>query len=577
MSRKKLEELEEEYVEEIGVGEEGIKEEIKEVRKVEVKAGKVEKKIKAKASPQEIYQTIKEILSGRATTPIVLRDSGEGETITTYNVGVASVRIALKEGTGEGLYQVSEPEMTGEEELVYAYTLRKLIYELKPEEAGKIADVIIGKLQESIELLGLEGRVNPHTIAYYLNREVIGYGPIDVPVKDDRVEDIKCVGVGNNVILMHREYGRLGWLTTNIRFENEEFLADFVRRLAYKGGRGISTAIPYVDAMLPPPTPDFKSGMRFAGTIGSEITRYGSSFVIRKFPRDPLSLSQIVGKNTLSPLMAAYLWFVAEQKRIFFAAGPTGSGKTTLLNAILGVLDPRLSYITIEDVYELQLPSWRWTAMTTRRSFTIIESKYEIKIEDLVAMAMRMRPDYLIVGEVRTPEQLIGLLFSSTTGHGAMTSIHAQDPDALLVRLLTMKIEKSAIDLLWGCAITQPVNLPGLGISRRVVKISEFTPGEEGVEIADVFAWVPETDTFIPTDLDELWSMSPRLQLLAKTLNISKDKIIGDIARRAEFIAKNKNTGFSILAENAAREFYGVQTLHILKSSTKVAETGGKV
>jgi flagellar protein FlaI len=544
-----------------------LSEEVEEVR--EVREAKAEKKAKpAKAKPvklegkitaQEIYQTLKDVLAGRAATPVVLTDDGRGRTLATSSIGVARVRIAIDEQTGEGLYIVSEPPMTGEEELLYAYVLRKLLYEMKPEEASNILSAIADRLERAARDLGLAGRVNLEKVRYYLNREVAGYGPIDVLVLDDDIEDIKCVGVGQAVIVAHRRYGRLGWLTTNIKFEDEDALADFVRRVAYKGGRGISTAVPYVDAQLPPPTPDHKSGMRFAATIGREISKGGSSFVIRKFPRKPLGLSDLVSKNTLSSLMAAYLWYVAEQKRIFFAAGPTGSGKTTLLNAILGVLDPRLSYITIEDVYELQLPTWRWTAMTTRRSFTIIESRYEIKIEDLVAMAMRMRPDYLIVGEVRTPEQLIGLLFSSTTGHGALTSIHAQDPDALLVRLLTMKIERSAIDLLWGCAVTQPVKLPrGLGIERRVVKIAEFTPGEEGVEVAEVFKWSPETDTFTPSSLEELWDASPRLQMLSSNLGLSRETILNDIGRRARFIEENR-VDFHSLAERAAATFYRVE------------------
>ena len=532
---------------------------------VEVGEARAEKKArvkpakpKGKITAHEIYYTLKDVLAGRASTPMVLVDTGEGRTLETYNIGTARVRIALKEETGEGLYIINEPPMTGEEELLYAYVLRKLIYEMKPEEASNILSTIAVRLEKAAGDLGLAGRVDLAKVRYYLNREVAGYGPVDVLVLDDAIEDVKCVGVGHPVIVAHRKYGRLGWLTTNIKFGDEDVLADFVRRIAYKGGRGISTAVPYVDAQLPPPTSDHKSGMRFAGTIGREISKDGSSFVIRKFPRTPLGLSDLVSRNTLSPLMAAYLWFVAEQKRIFFAAGPTGSGKTTLLNAILGVLDPRLSYITIEDVYEIILPTWRWTAMTTRRSFTIIESRYEIKIEDLVAMAMRMRPDYLIVGEVRTPEQLIGLLFSSTTGHGALTSIHAQDPDALLVRLLTMRIERSAIDLLWGCAITQPVKLPSLGIERRVVKIAEFTPGEEGVEIAEVFKWSPETDTFTPSTPEELWDSSPRLQILSEALGLSRETILGEISRRARFIQENK-TDFFTLASRAAATFYRVE------------------
>jgi flagellar protein FlaI len=528
---------------------------------VEERPAKAAGRVKGRVSAEEIYQTLKEILAGRAGRPATLVDAGEGRTLETYSIGTARVRIAVKEDTGEGLYVISEPPMTGEEELLYAYVLRRLTYEMRPEEASNILSAIALRLDGAAADLGLLGRADLSKVRYYLNREVAGYGPIDVLVLDDNIEDIKCVGVNQPIIVVHRGYGRLGWLTTNIRFENEDALADFVRRLAYKGGRGISTAVPYVDAQLPPPTPQHRSGMRFAATIGREVTREGSSFVLRKFPRTPLGLSDLVARKALSPLMAAYLWYVAEQKRIFFAAGPTGSGKTTLLNAILGVLDPRLSYITIEDVYELQLPTWRWTAMTTRRSFTIIESRYEVKIEDLIAMAMRMRPDYLIVGEVRTPEQLVGLLFSSTTGHGAMTSIHAQDPDALLVRLLTMKIEKSAIDLLWGCAITQPVKLPGgLGIERRVVKVAEFVPGEEGVTVSEVFRWSPETDTFTPSTLEELWGNSQRLQTLSSTLGLSRETILNDIGRRARFIEENK-LNFYDLAAMAAAEFYRVEAV----------------
>ena len=519
-------------------------------------------------SAEEIYEALKEVLASRAARPVTLVDTGRGRTLETYNIGIAVVRIGVDESTGEGLYYISEPPMTGKEEALYAYVLRKLTYEMRPEEAQNILQAISSRLEEAAESLGMMGDVDLAKVGYYLNREIAGYGPIHVLILDDNIEDIKCVGVSQPVIVVHRRYGRLGWLTTNITFTNEDVLADFVRRLAYKGGRGISTAVPYVDAQLPPPTPQHHAGMRLAATIGREITRGGSSFVIRKFPRTPLSLSDLIQRKALSSLMAAYLWYVAEQKRIFFAAGPTGSGKTTLLNAILGVLDPRLSYITIEDVFEIQLPTWRWTAMTTRRSFTIIESRYEIKIEDLVAMAMRMRPDYLIVGEVRTPEQLIGLLFSSTTGHGALTSIHAQDPDALLVRLFTMRIERSALDLLWGCAITQPVKLPGgLGIERRVVKIAEFVPGEEGVIVNEVFKWSPETDTFHPSSLEELWERSQRLQMLSESLGLSKETILNDIGRRARFLEENR-LGFFALASRAAAEFY--------KAEVKPPEKVGK-
>lgn len=508
-----------------------------------------------KMDVSEIYGTLRDILAGKARSPIMLRDSGEGATLSTYYIGRVRVRIGIDRG--DGLYYVHEPQLTPQEELLYAYTLQKLMYELGPEESNPVS-AAEAKLREAERSLGLAGKVDAANVMYYIVREVFGYGPIDAMIRDERIEDIKCSGVGKPVTLIHRDFGRLGWLKTNLVFDDEDYLADFVRRLAHKGGRGISTAIPYVDCQLTGVRDERgrEISMRFAGTIGREITKYGSTFVIRKFPVTPLSLAELVKGGTLSSLMAAYLWFVAENKRIFFVAGPTGSGKTTLLNAILGVLDPKLSYITIEDVYELQLPAWRWIPMTTRRSWTLVESRYEIRIEDLIAMAMRMRPDYLIVGEVRTPEQLVALLLSATTGHGAMTSIHAQDPESLIVRLLTMRIERGALDLLWGCAITQPVDVRarGLGIKRRVVKISEFTPTEEGAtEITDVFTWMPEEDRFVPEDVEELWTVSSRLKILAESLGVSRETIIDNILEKKRFIEASLGAGFRELSEKSSR------------------------
>jgi len=510
----------------------------------------------------EVYMTLSDVLAGRAKTPITSIDDGRGKTLETYYVGGVRVRIGLDEG-GEGFYKINEPPLSLRDELIYAHTLRSLYYELKPEEleSGRgIEDLLRERVEDVAETLGES--LDPESIkriTYYLNREIFGYGPIQIPIQDEEIEDIKCVSAQDFVTVVHRKYGNLGWLKTNIRFGEEDRLADFVRRAAHMGGRGVSIAVPYVDCQLPSPT---GSIMRFAGTLGKEITRGGSSFVIRKFPERPLSLKQLIDSKMLSPLMAAYLWYVCEAKRVFFVAGPTGSGKTTLLNAILGVLDPRLSYITIEDVYELQLPAWRWIAMTTRRSWTIVESKYEIKIEDLIAMAMRMRPDYLIVGEVRTPEQLIGLLLSATTGHGAMTSIHAQDPENLLVRLATMGIEKGALEVLWGCALThivRPETSNGYQTVRRVTKIAEFIPGPEGkMEIVDVFTWHPTTDSFYPDTLEELWNRSKRLQIISNELKIPKETILNDIGRRMALLQQMPRD-FEALSKRVATLYTSVE------------------
>ena len=161
-------------------------------------------------STEEIYEALKEVLASRAARPVTLVDTGRGRTLETYNIGIAAVRIGVDGSTGEGLYYISEPPMTGKEEALYAYVLRKLTYEMRPEEAQNILQAISSRLEEAAESLGMMGDVDLAKVGYYLNREIAGYGPIHALILDDNIEDIKCVGVSQPVIVVHRRYGRLG-------------------------------------------------------------------------------------------------------------------------------------------------------------------------------------------------------------------------------------------------------------------------------------------------------------------------------------------------------------------------------
>ena len=220
---------------------------------------------------------------------------------------------------------------------------------------------------------------------------------------------------------------------------------------------------------------------------------------------------------------------------VIVIGGPTASGKTTLSNALLGMLDPKLRYITIEDTPEIKIPTWRWIPHITRKSYSIsLDKKYDIELEDLMIIAMRERPDYLIVGEVRNPKQLVAFIESATTGHGGVTTIHANDPNALLIRLKSMKMESSALDLLWGAVIT---NYWGKGIKRirrviSIVEINQSKYGNENIELKELFKWNKLKDSFEPEELEEVFKNSNKLI----RSNYEFNEAIEDIKEKKEFI-----------------------------------------
>ncbi|MFH7836140.1 MAG: type II/IV secretion system ATPase subunit, partial [Candidatus Aenigmatarchaeota archaeon] len=410
-----------------------------------------------KSQQKLLWETYRKIDNGELKRPYRFHivNYPKFDVLEEYKVSIVPVIIG-KRG-GEGLYLMHEPMISPQKEAVVSYAYNSLINSLSYEDIQDIKnerkearEIITEHIMNAGNMLGISvNEEELNNLIYYVIRDLFNYSIITIPMWDPNIEDISCLGSNYPIMVMHRKYGNLGWLLVNVKFWDEEHLSDFIRRMAHLGGKGISTAVPFADFILP-------DGSRMIATLGSEISRVGSTFTIRKFPKEPLSLPQLVKDGMLSSLMGAYLWEVIEKKRIIFVAGPTASGKTTLSNALLGMLDPKLKFVTIEDTPEIRIPTWRWLPHITRRSYSIaLGEKFDVDLEDLMMIAMRERPDYLIVGEVRSPEQLITFVETATTGHGGCTTIHANDPQTLLIRLKGMKLESSALDLLWGAVITQ--------------------------------------------------------------------------------------------------------------------------
>jgi flagellar protein FlaI len=286
-------------------------------------------------------------------------------------------------------------------------------------------------------------------LEYYLLRDFLGYGPIDLLIYDDNIEDISCNGLGIPIYVWHREYEST---PTNIVYNSENELRSIIIRLAYKAGVQISVSNPIIEGTLP-------NGFRIHLTL-SEVSTRGHTFTIRKLRKNPYTLIDLINLGTISPKIAAYLWCLIDNERSVMISGSTGSGKTTLLNAICTFIRPEHKVVTIEDVRELNLHQ-NWIPMITRTSFQ--PGLKEITLFDLLKSALRQRPDYIILGEVRG-EEAYTLFQAIATGHGGICSIHSDSVESTIKRLGT-----------------RPLNIPNhiIPLMNVVIQIKRIQEGDK--------------------------------------------------------------------------------------------------
>ena len=395
-----------------------------------------------------------------------------GSPLEEYDVGEAHVVIA---DDGERfLYLVEEPALNERDQELYGMIMEALYYSMRPVETRDLMAHIDGFVWQAAEDLGIVEEVKGSwpRLRYYIRRDSLGYGVIDVPMRDPLLEEVSCTGPGRPVAVVHREHPEAGWLDTNIEFGGDEELSRFVQRLVQRTGRSVTIARPMVDAMTP-------EGHRIAVTLRSEISLPGSTFSIRKFTQEPLTITHLIARGTLSPLMASYLWIVLEHRGFTFVVGATSSGKTTMMNALLGMLDPRAKIATIEETPELQIPHTHWERLVSRTSY--MGGGFDVGLFDLTKLALRLRPDYIVVGEARG-EEIQALFQAAASGHGTLSSFHSDSPRGALVRMGAppLNVGVAAQMLIWAFAVMNRVRLPGGEVVRRMTGIAEVQPEEGG-------------------------------------------------------------------------------------------------
>jgi len=324
---------------------------------------------------------------------------------------------------------------------------------------------------------------------YYIIRENIGFGSIESLMQDPLIEDISCDGTNIPLYIWHRIYESI---PTNIMYESAEELDSFIHRLAYLCNKHISIAQPMLDASLP-------DGSRISLTYGKEITQRGSTFTIRKFKKDPLTIIDLIKYNTITPEMAAYLWFLVENRLSILVSGGIASGKTTLLNCISMFIAPDKKIVSIEDTLELNLPHENWIQSVTRTNTGLSSQSSSITLFDLLQSSLRQRPDFIIVGEIRGREAYT-LFQAMGTGHLGMATIHGDSVDAVIYRLESepMNIPRTLISGIDCITIQRRVIQDELP-ARRTFVTSEFVgidPKSKEILTNEVYKWNSIDDSF---------------------------------------------------------------------------------
>lgn len=333
-------------------------------------------------------------------------------------------------------------------------------------------------------------RIDRVKVATELFNDIMGYGPIEELIQDPNYSEIMVNGPDKVYV---EDKGKLK--LTDIKFRDEEHLMNIINRIVSNVGRHVDEASPMVDARL-------ADGSRVNAII-PPLSLVGPVLTIRKFGKKPITAQQLLTFGSLTPDMLRFLEACVKGKLNIVVAGGTGSGKTTLLNVLSSYIPEDERIVTIEDAAEVQLKQEHVITLEARPAN--LEGKGAVTIRNLVKNALRMRPDRIIVGEVRS-EETLDMLQAMNTGHdGSLTTTHANSPRDTVARLETMVLMSgmelplkairdqisSAIDII----VQQSRLRDG---TRKITSITEIV-GMEGdiVSMQDIFVY--ETDGTVDT------------------------------------------------------------------------------
>ncbi|MHC1595967.1 MAG: type II/IV secretion system ATPase subunit [Candidatus Syntropharchaeales archaeon] len=379
-------------------------------------------------------------------------------------------------------YHVTEPELSSYEKILFR-DIREIIHTklLDASLKGvKKEDLLKHLIRESVSNYIVE--IEPilfFKIEYYILRDYLKFGKLTSIMKDPYIEDISCNGWEKPIYVYHKRYRDI---ETNVVFEKRE-LDEFVQVFTQKGGKHISKRDPLIHATMP-------DGSRIQLTFGEDITKHGSTFTIRKFNEMPTTPIDLIAWKTFSPEALAYLWLAVENAKSLLFVGGTASGKTTSLNAVSLFIPYKAKIVTLEDTREIRLPHPNWIADVTRVSAS--GTTDDIDMYKLLKSALRQRPEYLLVGEVRGEEALT-LFQAMSTGHTTFSTMHADSVETAIRRLESppINVPRGMLDALDIISIQAQtfVNEERVRRNLMLTEIIGIDTSTRNIKTTNVFRW----------------------------------------------------------------------------------------
>jgi flagellar protein FlaI len=450
----------------------------------------------------------------------------------TVNEPYTYVRIIYNEANSEYIYEGIEPQLSGREKVMMEYlkdTLKMTLgYDWEEMSDKDRREYLEENINAIIKSRGI--KMNPLTedkLHYYILRDFVGYGPIDILIQDEQVEDTSCDGVGIPLFIFHKKYESI---KTSIVFEDENELNSFVILLGQRCGRQVSVSQPILDGTS-------TEGHRIQATYSKEVTTRGASFTIRRYKEKPFTPVDLLDYHSASPEMVAYLWIAVEHGESMIIAGGTASGKTATLNASMLFIPPTAKIVSIEDTREINLPHENWIPGVTRTGAGEVGADGKaaggVDMYDLVRAALRQRPNYIMVGEVRGKETYT-MFQAMATGHTTYATMHADSVKSMVHRLENPPISCPRILLsALNNVIIQKHARVGSSVVRRIIEMVEivgFEPETNELITNTVFEWDQATDSFLYKGHSFLYDKIQEMK------GLTSDEMREEVERRIEIV-----------------------------------------
>jgi flagellar protein FlaI len=447
-------------------------------------------------------------------------------------------------------YYAIEPTLSGAEREVYAdikdELLRRSVSKPAPENESEYGDRIEELLSETTQveedggpdslLEQIRFRFDPsvqevsrstyENIRYRLNRDIVGLGPLEPVMRDPANEDIHVIRPEGCYV----DHGTYGMLETTVEWESDKAFDNWLRNMGERIGDPLSDSDPIVDSTLP-------DGSRLNVIYSDDVSLKGPSLTIRQGEEVPLSITQITKWGTLSPELTAYLWLCLENEQTVFVVGETASGKTTTLNSIMAFIPRDHKIYTAEDTAEVLPPHDTWQQLLTREGEG--EGSQDVDMFDLVAAALRSRPDYIIVGEVRGEEGQMAFQ-AAQTGHPVMLTFHASDIVSMIQRFTgePINVPETFMDNA-DVALFQNRVKQGDDVLRRVTSVQEiegYSKEMEGVVTRQAFNWDPVEDEIVFQGMNNSYVLEDQIAELLGYADTRR--IYDDLQFRARIIER---------------------------------------